>query len=123
MSVRRRGASQWAQLTARQPGGSGRFAAAWRTKLRIGCRIDVAVYPERDDGWHGAGDKAKLLHELSGHVAQKRHRLLISLWSFEAHSHMAAMWLGNRLSSSALDCSQRWRTVTPPHNFDRIPSR
>ena len=23
-------------------------------------------FPERDDGWHGAGDEAKVLHELSG---------------------------------------------------------
>ena len=46
-----------------------------------------------------------------------------SLWSFEADSHVAATWLGNRLSSAALDGSQSLRTVTPPHNLDRVPSR
>ena len=43
------------------------LAAAWRTELRTGCsRLEVAVYPERDDGWHGVGVEAKLLHEQSG---------------------------------------------------------
>ena len=54
LSVRRQGAPQWAQLTARQPGGSGRLAVTLedraQDRLQHACCTEVAVYPECDDG-------------------------------------------------------------------------
>ena len=51
----------------------------------------MAGYPRGDDGdpwrWHGAGDEAKLLRELSGHVDQKRQTSHFILELPRSHLH------------------------------------
>ena len=65
--MRRRGASQWAQLTARSLVGLLVSEPRGRhNSVSVAAGLEVAVHPERDDGWHGAGDEAKLLPELRG---------------------------------------------------------
>ena len=78
---------QWAQLTTRLVGLVVSQPRGGQSSESESVMTDGTVL-------------ANVLHKLSG---RRSEATLTSLWSFEADSHVATTWLGNRLSSAALD--------------------
>ena len=110
--------------TARQPGVSGRLAAAWSTELRMGCsRLAVAVYPERDDGWYGAGDEAKV----AARTEWTRSRSSTDFSFHSGASKLTATWRRCGTAIGSLPPLLMAAKVGEPSHvlktFDRVPSR